>query len=42
MKYYTKLEEGKNIALVTDAGTPGISDPGSVIVRKCIENNIAF
>lgn len=38
----TKLLEGKNIALVTDAGTPGISDPGSVIVRKCIEENISF
>lgn len=38
----TKLLNGKNIALVTDAGTPGISDPGSVIVRKCIEENIEF
>ena len=38
----SKLEAGKNIAIVTDAGTPGISDPGSVVVRKCIENNIAF
>lgn len=38
----TKLLEGKNIALVTDAGTPGISDPGSVIVRKCIDENISF
>ena len=37
-----KLKEGKNIALITDAGTPGISDPGSVVVRKCIENNIPF
>lgn len=36
------LEEGKNIALVSDAGTPGISDPGSVIVQRCIEENIAF
>jgi 16S rRNA (cytidine1402-2'-O)-methyltransferase len=38
----SKLLEGKNIALVTDAGTPGISDPGSVVVRKCIEENISF
>ena len=38
----SKLELGKNIAIVTDAGTPGISDPGSVVVRKCIENTIAF
>lgn len=37
-----KLEEGVNIALVTDAGTPGISDPGSVIVTKCIEKEIQF
>lgn len=37
-----KLEEGLNIALVSDAGTPGISDPGSVIVGKCIEKGIFF
>lgn len=37
-----QLGEGKNIALVTDAGTPGISDPGSVIVSKCLENGIKF
>jgi 16S rRNA (cytidine1402-2'-O)-methyltransferase len=36
------VEEGKSIAIVTDAGTPGISDPGSVIALKCIENNIKF
>ena len=35
-----KLLEGKNIALVSDAGTPGISDPGEEIVRKAIENNM--
>lgn len=37
-----KLKSGLNIALITDAGTPGISDPGSVIVEKCIEENIEF
>lgn len=37
-----KLKEGLNIAIVTDAGTPGISDPGSVIVSKCIEESIPF
>jgi len=37
-----RLKEGKNIALVSDAGTPGISDPGSVIVSKCIEGGIDF
>ena len=36
------LFEGKTIALVSDAGTPGISDPGSVIVEKCIQENIEF
>ncbi|WP_195264458.1 MULTISPECIES: 16S rRNA (cytidine(1402)-2'-O)-methyltransferase [unclassified Clostridium] len=37
-----KLNDGMNIALITDAGTPGISDPGSVIVEKCIEQEIEF
>ncbi len=35
-----KLLEGKNIAVVSDAGTPGISDPGQEIVKASIENNI--
>lgn len=35
-----KLLKGENLALVSDAGTPGISDPGFEIVRKCIENDI--
>ncbi len=35
-----KLLDKKNIALVTDAGTPGISDPGFLIIRECIKNNI--
>ena len=35
-----KLLEGKNIAVVSDAGTPGISDPGEEIVKQAIENNI--
>lgn len=37
-----RINSGENIALVTDAGTPGISDPGAVIVRKCIDENISF
>ena len=37
-----KLRDGKNIALVSDAGTPGISDPGSVIIKKCIDEGIDF
>jgi 16S rRNA (cytidine1402-2'-O)-methyltransferase len=36
------LMEGSNIAVVSDAGTPGISDPGSVIVERCIEKMIDF
>ena len=36
------LMEGKNVALVSDAGTPGISDPGSVVVERCIEKMIDF
>ena len=36
----SKLLEGKNIALVSDAGAPGISDPGEEIVKVAIENNI--
>lgn len=35
-----KLREGKNIALITDAGTPGISDPGEELVRICYEEGI--
>ncbi len=32
--------DGKNIALITDAGTPGISDPGEELVKECLKNNI--
>ena len=35
-----KLKEGKNIAVITDAGTPGISDPGEELVKMCYENGI--
>lgn len=35
-----ELEQGKNIALITDAGTPGISDPGEELVRQCYDANI--
>lgn len=36
------LKEGKNIAVCSDAGYPGISDPGAIIVKHCIENDIAI
>ena len=36
------LRAGKNIALITDAGMPGISDPGHRVLRACIEHGIAY
>ena len=35
-----KMQEGTNVALITDAGTPGISDPGEDLVRMCYEAGI--
>ena len=37
-----RLAAGENIALLTDAGTPGISDPGFRVVRACIERGLEF
>ncbi len=34
------LQSGKSVALVTDAGTPGISDPGEVVIKKALEEGI--
>ena len=39
-KLVEKLQEGKSIALITDAGTPGISDPGEELVKMCYEAGI--
>ncbi|NLY17501.1 MAG: 16S rRNA (cytidine(1402)-2'-O)-methyltransferase [Clostridiaceae bacterium] len=39
-KLIKELSSGKSIALVTDAGTPGISDPGEDLVKLAIDNNI--
>ena len=33
-------KEGKSIAVVTDAGTPGISDPGMQLAAECVNQNI--
>lgn len=38
--FIDEIKSGKTIALVSDAGTPCISDPGNIFVSKCIENNI--
>lgn len=35
-----KIKKGQDVALISDAGTPGISDPGFLIARTCLENNI--
>ncbi|MCS6774870.1 MAG: 16S rRNA (cytidine(1402)-2'-O)-methyltransferase [Anaerolineae bacterium] len=37
-----RLRAGQTVAMVTDAGTPGISDPGFVLVRRCIEEQLPF
>ncbi len=39
-RYVDEILGGKNIALVSDAGTPAISDPGFLLVRECLKNNI--
>src|SRR5712691_10742564 len=37
-----RIAAGETVALITDAGMPGLSDPGARLVRKCIERNLPF
>ena len=37
-----RLAAGENVALITDAGMPGLSDPGARLIRKCIERGLAY
>ena len=40
VKIIKLIDQGSLISLISDAGTPGISDPGSILVNECIKNNI--
>ena len=40
VKIIKLINQGSLISLISDAGTPGISDPGSILVNECIKNNI--
>src|SRR5947209_15256672 len=37
-----RLAAGETVALISDAGMPGLSDPGARLIAKCIENNLPF
>src|ERR1700736_603029 len=37
-----RLAAGETVALITDAGMPGLSDPGARLIRKCIERDLPF
>jgi len=37
-----RLARGENVALITDAGTPGVSDPGFRLIRECIKRGVPF
>src|SRR6266404_5605580 len=41
-EFVERLAGGENIALITDAGTPGLSDPGLRLVRECIQRELSF
>ncbi|WGK65878.1 16S rRNA (cytidine(1402)-2'-O)-methyltransferase [Croceiramulus getboli] len=40
-KWVDRMEQGQILALISDAGTPAISDPGFLLVRACVERNLA-
>ena len=40
-KIVSEIQQGKTFALITDAGTPGISDPGFLLLRACVDANLA-
>src|SRR6266849_8006409 len=37
-----RMAAGEDVALITDAGTPGLSDPGARLIRECIKRNLPF
>ncbi len=39
-QFIEKMQEGQSIAVISDAGTPGISDPGTLLVKACIDEGI--
>jgi 16S rRNA (cytidine1402-2'-O)-methyltransferase len=42
MELVERLARGENVALITDAGTPGLSDPGLRLIRECIKRELPF
>jgi 16S rRNA (cytidine1402-2'-O)-methyltransferase len=42
MEPVERLARGENVALITDAGTPGLSDPGLRLIRECIKRELPF
>ena len=40
IKNYQFIENNKIISLISDAGTPGVSDPGAILINECLKNNI--
>ncbi len=42
IEFVERLGRGENVALITDAGTPGLSDPGLRLIRECIKRELPF